>query len=215
MSLLVLLYSFFFFKQKTAYEMRISDWSSDVCSSDLKVVGRRRAPPLRHVDADQAAEMILKWQLALTGHVEARLERPGNDIAKPGRAAIIGQRPKQIEAGDRIVTSTPAFVETGAELGKPADRRSILGFEADDRACWNRRAQGSRSPRPPVVGIGIDEREDHDVERQAGVRCKVQRQNIPALHGELVNQALGQGRPALVRTFPARDRKSTRLTSSH
>src|SRR3546814_7969035 len=31
---------FFFFKQKTAYEMRISDWSSDVCSSDLRVDGR-------------------------------------------------------------------------------------------------------------------------------------------------------------------------------
>src|SRR3546814_14845922 len=30
-----LFYYFFFFKQKTAYEMRISDWSSDVCSSDL------------------------------------------------------------------------------------------------------------------------------------------------------------------------------------
>src|SRR3546814_6850692 len=29
---------FFFFKQKTAYEMRISDWSSDVCSSDLRDV---------------------------------------------------------------------------------------------------------------------------------------------------------------------------------
>src|SRR3546814_356440 len=29
--------SFFFFKQKTAYEMRISDWSSDVCSSDLGI----------------------------------------------------------------------------------------------------------------------------------------------------------------------------------
>src|SRR3546814_11255197 len=28
--------NFFFFKQKTAYEMRISDWSSDVCSSDLR-----------------------------------------------------------------------------------------------------------------------------------------------------------------------------------
>src|SRR3546814_7531059 len=28
---------FFFFKQKTAYEMRISDWSSDVCSSDLEL----------------------------------------------------------------------------------------------------------------------------------------------------------------------------------
>src|SRR3546814_9975062 len=30
---------FFFFKQKTAYEMRISDWSSDVCSSDLDAAG--------------------------------------------------------------------------------------------------------------------------------------------------------------------------------
>src|SRR3546814_1400734 len=33
---LVLVLVFFFFKQKTAYEMRISDWSSDVCSSDLR-----------------------------------------------------------------------------------------------------------------------------------------------------------------------------------
>src|SRR3546814_12606268 len=35
---------FFFFKQKTAYEMRISDWSSDVCSSDL---------PAAHIARDQ------------------------------------------------------------------------------------------------------------------------------------------------------------------
>src|SRR3546814_1581068 len=34
---------FFFFKQKTAYEMRISDWSSDVCSSDLKALAVARA----------------------------------------------------------------------------------------------------------------------------------------------------------------------------
>src|SRR3546814_5022430 len=33
----------FFFKQKTAYERRISDWSSDVCSSDLHFFDRRRA----------------------------------------------------------------------------------------------------------------------------------------------------------------------------
>src|SRR3546814_7708524 len=42
---------FFFFKQKTAYEMRISDWSSDVCSSDLldhQPVGQR----VDHRDAD-------------------------------------------------------------------------------------------------------------------------------------------------------------------
>src|SRR3546814_4508744 len=34
----VVVFVFFFFKQKTAYEMRISDWSSDVCSSDLAAV---------------------------------------------------------------------------------------------------------------------------------------------------------------------------------
>src|SRR3546814_7690916 len=34
-AMLCLYWCFFFFKQKTAYEMRISDWSSDVCSSDL------------------------------------------------------------------------------------------------------------------------------------------------------------------------------------
>src|SRR3546814_13453254 len=37
---------FFFFKQKTAYEMRISDWSSDVCSSDLLASLRARVAEL-------------------------------------------------------------------------------------------------------------------------------------------------------------------------
>src|SRR3546814_6105668 len=43
LSSIVTLSLFFFFKQKTAYEMRISDWSSDVCSSDLIIVNRSRA----------------------------------------------------------------------------------------------------------------------------------------------------------------------------
>src|SRR3546814_1517675 len=51
---------FFFFKQKTAYEMRISDWSSDVCSSDLPMftepvryarIAARRSTPLAYADA--------------------------------------------------------------------------------------------------------------------------------------------------------------------
>src|SRR3546814_3660665 len=41
----------FFFKQKTAYEMRISDWSSDVCSSDLREQPERPFPT--HHDEDQ------------------------------------------------------------------------------------------------------------------------------------------------------------------
>src|SRR3546814_6259117 len=36
----------FFFKQKTAYEMRISDWSSDVCSSDLQMEHFSRGQPI-------------------------------------------------------------------------------------------------------------------------------------------------------------------------
>src|SRR3546814_4411435 len=38
--------SLFFFKQKTAYEMRISDWSSDVCSSDLTRAARSSSPAI-------------------------------------------------------------------------------------------------------------------------------------------------------------------------
>src|SRR3546814_7195807 len=48
---------FFFFKQKTAYEMRISDWSSDVCSSDL-VQSKLHVPP-----------RIQKTQVAITAHM--------------------------------------------------------------------------------------------------------------------------------------------------
>src|SRR3546814_9116892 len=61
----MMFFLFFCFKQKTAYEMRISDWSSDVCSSDLRsrcrrlsIVGRRRRwrdgrlclPPARYIE---------------------------------------------------------------------------------------------------------------------------------------------------------------------
>src|SRR3546814_4745924 len=44
---------FFFFKQKTAYEMRISDWSSDVCSSDLLTVGEHVGMGANLVAVDQ------------------------------------------------------------------------------------------------------------------------------------------------------------------
>src|SRR3546814_1612695 len=49
---------FFFFKQKTAYEMRISDWSSDVCSSDLiqGIAGRPVEGELAHRRRHRAAQ---------------------------------------------------------------------------------------------------------------------------------------------------------------
>src|SRR3546814_5596546 len=55
----------FFFKQKTAYEMRISDWSSDVCSSDLHCDGGRRAADgCRRQRAREAQRHALREGLA-------------------------------------------------------------------------------------------------------------------------------------------------------
>src|SRR3546814_10961157 len=59
---------FFFFKQKTAYEMRISDWSSDVCSSDLSAI---RAP----VVAGSALSSGHFAALSHLGSYQAKAER--------------------------------------------------------------------------------------------------------------------------------------------
>src|SRR3546814_4156892 len=64
----------FCFKQKTAYEMRISDWSSDVCSSDLAV--QMVAEPVDQVEVGIAADR--RHLDELPDHVEGRLARFGH-----------------------------------------------------------------------------------------------------------------------------------------
>src|SRR3546814_16832941 len=59
---------FFFFKQKTAYELRISDWSSDVCSSDLGRPFRIDHPKIDH-RADADGDIVARDHV-LCGHVE-------------------------------------------------------------------------------------------------------------------------------------------------
>ena len=54
------LFYFFFFKQKTAYEIVDCDWSSDVCSSDLKLTGPVRVPPLTLIGCSKGALMFKK-----------------------------------------------------------------------------------------------------------------------------------------------------------
>src|SRR3546814_5575281 len=51
---------FFFFKQKTAYEMRISDWSSDVCSSDLVFASDCTADSVDPGGAANICEVVAK-----------------------------------------------------------------------------------------------------------------------------------------------------------
>src|SRR3546814_2747385 len=70
------LYCFFFFKQKTAYEMRISDWSSDVCSSDLgnRALGPRMRVPI-HVHEMGGVDRRIDLRRRQAGVAEQLLER--------------------------------------------------------------------------------------------------------------------------------------------
>src|SRR3546814_6977312 len=66
---------FFFFKQKTAYEMRISDWSSDVCSSDLVGLSTQRTlrDALRDLENADEAFIYPSGLTAITGTLLALL----------------------------------------------------------------------------------------------------------------------------------------------
>src|SRR3546814_4756212 len=105
----------FFFKQKTAYEMRISDWSSDVCSSDLRIAVwavHRVKRTRRHRDVTRA-----DFQ---------RREVAGQQQY----AAAVGLRGiKVFEADDLAAAAQPPVG------GKPCDRR----FEQIGRASCRER----------------------------------------------------------------------------
>src|SRR3546814_9051225 len=85
-------FCFFFFKQKTAYEMRISDWSSDVCSSDLRAKADA-AFRGREIGLDSGRETIGFARL-LTERLDD-LHRPhllGGGRADVGDAVLAGPR---------------------------------------------------------------------------------------------------------------------------
>src|SRR3546814_15812021 len=105
---------FFFFKQKTAYELRISDWSSDVCSSDLrhssrwkdrkpdgKWEGRRHSDKSRWSGKDRA-EARERWRERSTEaevkRVPSRIERRHMNQSRPG---FQGRPPRAERSKDR------------------------------------------------------------------------------------------------------------------
>src|SRR3546814_16492742 len=123
---------FFFFKQKTAYEMRISDWSSDVCSSDLLEgdVGddgaARGDDHGLHVlgHRTQAAEVVDAVE-DLTDHVEARgLVWAADAEVETHRLADLGL--------ERLVRGEAAAlaVEDVVALPLPAPRPLLIGHAA-------------------------------------------------------------------------------------
>src|SRR3546814_3892372 len=69
--------SFFFFKQKTAYEMRISDWSSDVCSSDLNLTARLAFGAARFNDEIGTRPLDAIGNLQAADHLQLRRGHAG------------------------------------------------------------------------------------------------------------------------------------------
>src|SRR3546814_2614651 len=74
----------FFFKQKTAYEMRISDWSSDVCSSDLVL---DQANAVRFVGVHQAVEQLYV-QRASAAYALGQQTGPRSEERRVGKECV-------------------------------------------------------------------------------------------------------------------------------
>src|SRR3546814_15596985 len=109
---------FFFFKQKTAYEMRISDWSSDVCSSDLHALGHEGGlAEQAERDQDESGQ---GGQLELDQRHEKldRENEEGEDDQRPGEQEagdldeVLEERPVAHQVGDGVEQRT-ARVEAG------------------------------------------------------------------------------------------------------
>src|SRR3546814_17353328 len=112
---------FFFFKQKTAYEMRISDWSSDVCSSDLEEEPQR-ADDAVHRWCGDARLLLLDLELPdiLGARGVGRAPEPGrepSDIAK-----IIALSLLREAAHGHVVDQALAQRADRATLGKLVHR---------------------------------------------------------------------------------------------
>src|SRR3546814_3085080 len=86
----------FFFKQKTAYEMRISDWSSDVCSSDLSNDDGQQRDPQAQLDGFQH-HLQIEWlaeQTRVVGQcplIVGNLSRHETPHAERGHQQQIGR----------------------------------------------------------------------------------------------------------------------------
>src|SRR3546814_20667008 len=81
---------FFFFKQKTAYEMRISDWSSDVCSSDL--IGASAALAQRGIGGSEIAEPRRFLEADIVGKDDDRIGRRDHIFTQAAEWILVKNR---------------------------------------------------------------------------------------------------------------------------
>src|SRR3546814_14531790 len=133
-----MLLMFFFFKQKPAYEMRISDWSSDVCSSDLPHACDGAGRTLRRHGAASAAARSRNAAAQMDAPPFARfcyllrLLPPARRLARAHRAAV------EIARADRAAADHLARLRRHPDRAHRRDRRCAgRGEEAAEtgRAC--------------------------------------------------------------------------------
>src|SRR3546814_16619221 len=79
----------FFFKQKTAYAMRISGWSSDVCSSDLILVVEIRAAERAHEEIVAQGEVARDLPQPEVGSIVAIMPHHQRAAVSPGDEAVV------------------------------------------------------------------------------------------------------------------------------
>src|SRR3546814_12040538 len=121
----------FFFKQKTAYEMRISDWSSDVCSSDLPKLNDRH--PFLGPDArtSEYPVRIPMKPVAETGPEFAirggRLFDAVSGGVRPATVVIQGNRIKAVLAPDATGWGADAKIidAAGKKIGRASCRERV------------------------------------------------------------------------------------------
>src|SRR3546814_14762259 len=132
---------FFFFKQKTAYEMRISDWSSDVCSSDLqrlfRVADARDFESLESVGEvawkmhDQPDAGLWEFRTRQLVHTYsavmswAACDRLGNVAARIGRRARV-----------------KGWNDRAAKIRAPIEREAWSAEQDRKSAGWGKRVAG-------------------------------------------------------------------------
>src|SRR3546814_4287258 len=85
---------FFFFKQKTAYEMRISDWSSDVCSSDLTTPQEFRASLTASIPMGSDAMNAMPEISKALETAKAALEKIGGLTVATNTAVVNSRGPR-------------------------------------------------------------------------------------------------------------------------
>src|SRR3546814_7393824 len=132
---------FLLFKQKTAYEMRISDWSSDVCSSDLTAVSRRGSRSFTPESEAAGTDGVIAAKAAVTIGFRLPQRPPTNwKVASPAR----------------VISSEPPTCSTMAPAKTP------------NRPCWNSSAISAENDenvvKPPQKPVMISS-------RHSGARC--------------------------------------------